>query len=189
MSIKTDLSEVTHEIDKLLRERRPDRYTVRGHDEDSTDLEADEVETTTWLDEVAADIEHLIPESTMRRLYARSLVGQREGKTTRNGNKALREIDRTGQEPLTWDWLDEPISVVTRVEQPGERVKLIEERVALRATTPKDLRDFATEERRRAGKDFATRNATCENAEWLADQMVEVGTGSLRAWVEHHNGV
>jgi hypothetical protein len=89
---------------------------------------------------------------------------------------------------LTWEWLDEPIAVITRVGHPGERVKVIEERVALRATTPKDLRDFATEERRRAGKDFATRNSTCENAEWLADQMVEVGTGNLRAWVDHRNG-
>lgn len=184
MTINSDMFEANKEIDRLLRERRPDRYTVRGHEDDRTDLDVDEVETNAWLDAIAADVEHLIPEATMRRLYARSLVGQREGGATRNGNKALRDIDLTGQEPLTWDWLDEPIAVVSRVIQPGGRVKVIEERVALRAANPKDLQDFATEERRRAGKDFTTRNFTCEKAEALAEQMIASGSRDLGSWAE-----
>jgi hypothetical protein len=187
MTINPALTELNSEIDRLLHERRPDRYTVRGDDQDSPELTSGEVETTNWLDQVADEVDSPAVTEAVRQIFLRSLVGQREGQKTRKGNKALRDLDRHGVQPLTYEWVDEPIAVVTRVIQPGERVKVIEERVALRAATPKDLRDFATEERRRAAKEFGTRNLTCENAEWLADQLVEVGAGNVRAWIEREN--
>lgn len=78
---------------------------------------------------------------------------------TKSANKLLREIHATQQFPL--DWMDAqclPIAV-------GK------ERVALRAVTSADLRQFANDERRTAANDFSTRNATCEAAEWIADLM------------------
>jgi hypothetical protein len=139
------MNELTAAIDKLLSERRPDRYEAEASSE--------------WLDDIAAEVAWLIPEDDARYKAARFVVGRREGEKTKSANKLLREIHDTKQWPLGWlDMLNLPIAV-------GK------ERVALRAVTSADLRQFANDERRAAASDFSVRNATCEAAEWMADIM------------------
>lgn len=133
------------QVDRLLGERRPDRYELEGGD--------------GWLDDIADEVEPLIPEAEARAIAARQMVRAREGQKTKAANRVLREVFLSGQPPLDWlDLLNLPIAV-------GK------ERIALRAATADDFRSFATDERRRAAADFASRNATCEAAEWLADMM------------------
>lgn len=136
------------EIDRLLGERRPDRYEPDGGDE--------------WLDLIADEIQYLIPESEARAIVARQAVRRRETDKLRAANRLLREIYDSKQLPVDWlDTMSLPMGVA-------------KERVALRAARPGDFRNFANEERRRAAADFASRNRTCEAAEWIADCM-EVG--------------
>lgn len=139
------MTERTGLIDLLLAERRPDRYEPDGGDE--------------WLDSIISEVAAEITVDEARWLLARHEVKQREGEKTKGANRLLREIGETKQLPLDWfENLHLPIAV-------GK------ERVALRAATPLDLRNFANEERRRAASDFTARNATCEGAEWLADHL------------------
>lgn len=172
MAIDPDLSHVLKEIDQLLRDRRPDRY--------HPNVEGD----TEWLDNIAEEVAPLIPDAKVREVFARKLVGQREGQATRSTNAFIREIEKSGQPPLDWfDYANDPISVITR-EFSGGREVVTEERVALRATTSRDFRLFAIEERRRAANEFATRNSTCEAAEWIADQIDLAGVQTFRDWAE-----
>jgi len=189
MAINPDLKLLRKKIDALLAECRPDRYTVRDsiadealiQDDDSdSDEESDQ---TTWLDVIAERVEDLIPEAELRRRYARREVGLREGRSTRRANDFLREIARSGQLPLGWlDLKDFPVAIVTRDVRPGERPRIREERVALRAMTPLDFKTFANEERRRAAVDFASRNASCEGAEWIAERMTMDRASRFDAW-------
>jgi hypothetical protein len=170
---------VNRAIDDLLAERRPDRYTVRDAVRADDALDADEVATTAWLDEVATEVQDLIPTEQTRRLFARQIVGQREGIATHRANDRLREIARSGQMPLGWmDQKDWPIAVVSRVTVRGE-TKVIEERVALRAATSADYRRFATEERRRGARDFSARNDACTGAEMIADELDRQGAQTV----------
>lgn len=192
MAINPDLTRLRKEISRLLAEKRPDRYTVRDtvtdpdDDDDLANLDVEETEEeTSWLDEIADEVADLVPEEEVRKLYARKVVGQEEGRATRRANGLLRKIKQTGQLVLTWfDVKDDPVAVVTRIVEPGKRDRIREERVALRAMTPRDLRDFATEERRRAAGDFAARNATCEGAEMVADWMTRGGFSRFESWAE-----
>jgi len=178
MAINPDLAKLRREIDRLLREQRPDRYVTRA----DAELE-DEVESTEWLDRVAEQVEHLVPEIEVIRLYARNLVGQREGQATQTANQLLRKIHRSGQLVLGWfDVKDDPVSVLTRIIQSGQRVKIVEERVALRAMSPTDFRKFADEERRRAARDASARYETCEGADYVADQMSIAGAIDFLTW-------
>lgn len=138
------MNELTALVDELLADRRPDRY-----DDGSAE----------WLDDIAAEVAPLIPEDDARYRAASMIVRRREGEKTKSANKLLREIYDSKQFPLGWlDYCSLPIAV-------GK------ERVALRAVTSADLRQFANDERRTAANDFSTRNATCEAAEWIADVM------------------
>lgn len=148
------MSDWNPEIDRLLAERRPDRYEPDGGDE--------------WLDGIADEVAPLIPASRAQVLAAGQAVRQRETQKLRHANRLLREIYETRQLPLGWmDCLTFPISV-------GK------ERVALRACTAKDLQGFASDERRDAAKEFTTRNLTCEAAEWIADQLIAAGAKYAR---------
>lgn len=183
MSINPDLTEVRRLIDGLLRARRPDRYVVRADDDDDLDLDAGEVATTAWLDDLAEEVEPHVPRQSAIRLFARSEVGRAEGKATRRVNDLLRRIHRSGQLPIDWlEMRNDPMAVVERLQQSGERVKVTEERVALRAVTAQDLLSFAVEERRRAGRDFAARNDACAGAEWVASQMLGIGSATFDEW-------
>ena len=192
MAINPDLTSLRKEISRLLAEKRPDRYIVRdtvtdpADDDDLASLDVEETEEeTSWLDEIADEVADLVPDEEVRKLYARKVVGQEEGRATRRANGLLRKIKQTGQLVLTWfDIKDDPVAVVTRTVEPGKRDRIKEERVALRAMTPTDFRDFATEERRRAAGDFAARNATCEGAELVADWMTRGGFKRFEAWAE-----
>jgi hypothetical protein len=107
-------------------------------------------------------------------------------KATSRANRLLRKIHRTGQLVLGW-WgvADDPVAVITRTVESGQRPRRKDERVALRAMTPRDFRDFATEERRRAADDFGARNDTCSGAERVADWMTQAGYGHFLAWAQH----
>lgn len=146
------MSEINGEVDRLLAEHRPDRYAKDGGD--------------GWLDDVADLVAGLIPEAEARVIHARSLVRAREAQKLKTANRVLRDVFDSRQLPLDWlDLLSLPIAV-------GK------ERVALRACTPEDFRQFAVEERRRAAGDFTARNHTCEAAEWMAEQMLAEGAAT-----------
>lgn len=139
-----DMTDRNALIDLRLNECRPDRY------DEATD---------GWLDDIAAEVADMIADDDARFLHARSLVRRREGEKTKSANKLLRQIFEDKQFPLDWmDMANLPIAVD-------------KERVALRAVTSADLRQFANDERRAAANDFSTRNTTCEAAEWIADLM------------------
>lgn len=142
------------QIDKLLAEMRPDRYVKDGGDE--------------WLDEVSDAVASLIPDAEAREIAASQAVRRREGALTKSTNRLLREIYEAGQPPLDWlETLHLPLAT-------GK------ERVALRAVTENDFLVFARDERRAAANDFASRNETCQAAEWLAVQMKSQGATYFR---------
>ena len=138
------MDELKSAIDELLAEQRPDRY---------------EPSEASWLDSVADQVKDLVPPKHAVFQLARTIVGNRERGKTQRTNKILRDAHTSEQFPGDWlKTLHLPLAV-------GK------ERVALRACTADDFRNFANQERRVAGKDFAVRNESCEAAEWVADQM------------------
>lgn len=142
------------DIDKLLAERRPDRYEVDGGD--------------GWLDEIADLIAMDIGVAEARFAAASAIVRRREGEKLKAANRLLREIRESGQFPLDWfETMHLPLSV-------GK------ERVAIRAMQAGDFVEFANTERRRAANDFSIRNESCEAAEWLADQITRQGVTYAR---------
>ena len=143
------MNRVNGEIDRLLAERRPDRYQL-GVDDD-------------WMEDVAAQISRRIPEHELRRLAADRMVKQRETVKTKQANKLLRDVFESPEPPLGW------------LEQQALPIVAGKERVALRAATAEDLELFAANERRDAAAEFATRNRSCEAAEWMAQEMRRQG--------------
>lgn len=180
MAIRTVVpTELNAEIDRLLRERRPDRY----------DSEAG----TGWLDEVAAEIEPMVEGERVVRRLASQLVRSREAVATRKANKLMRDISRSVEsgEPLMQeaiDWMmsfDWPLSIPDMLENDQGKMETVTTRVALRALTSDDLRLFALRERQAADKDYAARAASCKGAEWVASQMDSANAVNLREWVEN----
>jgi len=166
-------------IDAELRRRRPDRYNVRGAEDEN-----DDSLTASWLDDVAEAIQEQIPASIAVELLARRLVGLREGSATKRVNKFLRDMDAEGQYALPFEWwtcADEPVAVVTPVfdESTGEQMRLREERVALRAMTSTDWQTFIEHGRQRAQERFDTEMRVYLAAEWL---RAEQGGRSFYVW-------
>lgn len=184
---------ISETIARLLAERRPDRFVVSGDPDDDDELEGEDVARTDWLDQIARDIEAELTAGELRRVLLaniRQQVGVQEGQALRSVNTQLRQYHRSGEWPLfsvmdpavNGHLLNLPLGVVTRYQQPGERVKVLKEHVAFRAVTSDDLRKFATEERRRAAKEFSARNDSCAGAEELADRLDEDGAAFFGDW-------
>jgi hypothetical protein len=199
MALDPDLRALRKEVARLLLDRRPDRYTVRDAVVDNLEAELEPSEEdaedlppgdeTAWLDQIAADVAHLVPDEQVRKLYARKVVAQQEGSATKRANTLLRNIGRTGQLVLGWmDLEDYPIAVITRAVDAAGRVHVREERVALRAAGPPEFDAFAIEERRRAARDFGSRNDTCTGAEWLSVQMQVDHERRFDVWARRHDG-
>lgn len=142
-------TDLNSEIDRLLAERRPDRYEPHGGDE--------------WLDQIAAEVAHLVPVGAAQAIHAAAVVRRREGDKKKKTNQLLRDIAESGQPPLGW------------FEHQRLPLAVGKERVALGAARPDDLRQFAAEERRRILADMAARNESCEGAEVLAGWMEKNG--------------
>jgi hypothetical protein len=184
-------------IEQLLHERRPDRYTIRNSWEGANDVApfpdvsalldpdaAPEGAATAWLDKIAKEVADDVPELEARQLYASQIVRQMEGSATKRANALLRKIGQSGQLIIGW-WgnEDDPVAVITRKVVDG-KMRVKEERVALRSMYHRDFRDFALEERKRASKDFSARNDTCVGAELIADRMEAAGATTFRAWAD-----
>lgn len=144
--------ELRHEVEALLGLDRPDRY---------------EAGDTGWMDRAMDYAASRVPASTARAVYAETFVKGVESNQLRASNKLLREVFRSKEFPFDW------------IEQFRTPVSVGKDRVTLAAATPRDLDAFATEERRRAARDFTSRNETCEAAEWLAEQMQAQGADRL----------
>lgn len=145
-TLRYDPDHVGPWVDGLLSEARPERY-------DAGDC--------SWREGVYAEVAKLIDVKAAAAVAAKQFVDSREIKATRRANKRLRWMGINSSWPT--DWSDDvdgrhPISV-------GEK------RVTLAAATAKDLSEWAIEERRRAGRDFAARTWACDGAEWAAAQM------------------
>ena len=169
---------------ELLDEFRPDRYVVSDTTEDLDDEEQENHEDTRWLDDLATALAPQLPDQQIKKLYARQVLGRMEADALRRGNKHLRAFFLEQQPQLGWlEQLNYPIQVVQRISRPGERVRVRRERVRLGAMTSHDLRAFAIEERRNAGRDFATRNETCEAAEYFADRLDQTASTTIDHWV------
>lgn len=142
-------------VDGLLRANRPDRY-LPGAD---------------WLDEVAERVENKITIIEAKRLAARQIVGQREGRATRSVNKFLKSLSTEGgfALPETWaPYADEPVAFIedADTETGGHRV-----RVAFRAMKARDWRQFALHGRVAAQHRFDAEMAMYDAADWLASQQ------------------
>jgi hypothetical protein len=164
---KGTIRDLRKTINELLDLRRPDRYTIGGITEDGQS-------ETKFLTDTAAEIESLIPEASAVKRFAQELVNEEEAKSTQRANKVWKDYYLTGQRPLFLDGIRAwPMSVVS--VDPNDKTKRITERVALRAVTDDDGEAFANEERRRAGRDFSARNATCEGIELIVARTREAG--------------
>lgn len=155
--------ELVNIVDGLLRSNRPDRY-LPGAD---------------WLDEVASMVENKITVIEAKRLAARQIVGQREGRATRSVNKFLKSLATNGGFALTSAWApyaDEPVAFVEAIgdEDKGTRV-----RVAFRAMKAADWQQFALHGRVDAQHRFDAEMAMYDAAEWLASQQ---GAGTFIEW-------
>lgn len=142
-------------VDGLLRAHRPDRYLPGGD----------------WLDEVAAKVENKITVIEAKRLAARQLVGQREGKATRSVNRFLKSLSTEGGFVLPASWApyaDEPVAFV---ESAGEADKGHRIRVAFRAMKASDWQQFALHGRADAQHRFDAEMAMYDAADWLAGQQ------------------
>lgn len=143
-------------VDGLLRAHRPDRYEP-GAD---------------WLDDVATKIENKITIIEAKRLAARQIVGQREGRATRAVNKFLKSLGAgAGGFSIDQAWIafaDEPVAFIEGVgEESAER----RVRVALRAMRSEDWKQFALYGRADAQHRFAAEMAMYDAADWLAAQQ------------------
>lgn len=181
---------INPEIDRLLAERRPDRFVVGDSDEPEA---TDEAIGSKWLDEIARDIEARVDPGELRRFVLsdmRARVRAREGVALKSVNSLLRQYDRSGQWPLfainepavNGHLLNLPLGVVTRSHHSGEHQKVVREHVAFRAVMPDDLRKFAQEERRRTANESAARYESCNGAERLADEMDIAGAVTFGDW-------
>lgn len=164
---KRTMTDLRALINERLDAIRPDRYTIGGITDDGES-------ETAFLTAVAADIEPLIPEAEAKKRLAQTLVNAEESKATRRANDFFKDYARSGQPPMFWmedgAW---PVSITS--EHPDDKTKRITERVALRALSANDALAFAHEERRRAAKDFAARNESCEGAELAAERTKAAG--------------
>lgn len=136
-------------IPALLDAARPDRY-------DPSDK--------SWQAGVIERVAFEIPTAEARQFLAERLVSSAEASATRRTNKLLREIGETGSWPL--DWLETMAWPLALDDS---------QRVALRAAHPDDFATFASRERRDAARDFTSRNAACEGAEFVAEYMLANG--------------
>jgi hypothetical protein len=179
-------------IDRLLRERRPDRFVMSG-DPDERDLDRNETIGAEWLDQIARDIEAELTADELPQVLLKSVradVNAREGAALKIVNRELRQYHQSGQWPLfaidepamNGHLLDLPLGVVSRSQYRGEQAKVLKEHVAFRAVTSDDLRKFAQEERRRAANEFESRNQSCAGAESLADELDLAGAVTFGEW-------
>lgn len=141
-----------------LNERRPDRYTPGDQD------------TSKWLDEIAEEFAGGIDVKTAQVRAVRAIVGSLEGAQTRETNHILRSV--RDQPPLDWVFFRTLPLVVG------------DERVAIRACTPDDFREFAGEENIRANEEYKIRQDTVSGALWIAEYMEQnnVQSGAVLHW-------
>lgn len=148
---------LTQQIDIWLAEARPERYLSTEKD---------------WMDAVVDravdEIRRLsTPRKTAEEL-ARRRTYQREGIATRQSNRVLYDIGRTGQLPLWWcdtpDWravhfeyLHAPVAVCARRKL----------RVRFGAVTAEDWGEWITEHDREAEKRREAEEKARGGAEWL----------------------
>jgi hypothetical protein len=166
-----------------MDEERPSRYVVSdsGGDGEFESPECDD--GVEWMDRVAERVHGLIPDGEAKRRFARREVGMIETANLRRGNKYLRDLGANSQLDLgLLGCMSYPVSVCHRIVKEGERSQTRVVRVRIESLTSSDLRVFAESERRRAAKDFAVRNETCEAAERLADEVDECGARTVREW-------
>ena len=157
--------ELTAIVDGLLRVNRPDRYEP-GAD---------------WLDRVAEMVENKITITEAKRLAARQIVGHREGRATKAVNRFLKTL-KQGREfalPETWaPFSDEPVAF-EEFDETGTKTKRI--RVAFRAMTSGDWKQFSLHGRIEAQHRFDAEMAMYDAADWLAGQQGEL---PFMAWAE-----
>lgn len=146
------------EIRRALDERRPDRYAPGDSDTDK------------WLDELAEEFAPMIAVQEAQRRAARAIIANLEAAKTRQTLTIVRQCKL--QPPLDWDFFRALPLVVGN------------ERVAIRAVTSNDWRQFAQEEKGRTDEEHSIRMATVEGALWLADYMDQQGfaTGTDLHW-------
>lgn len=152
-------------VDGLLRAHRPDRYLPGAE----------------WLDEVAELVENKITIIEAKRMAARQIVGQREGRATRSVNKFLKSLaSESGFAlPATWaPYADEPVAFIegSDAEVGGHRI-----RVAFRAMKAEDWQQFALHGRADAQHRFDAEMAMYEAADWLASQQ---GSSTFSEWAQ-----
>lgn len=187
------------DVARILDERRPDRYVVDEkivegeelmmEDAQPYEFDASDVATTDWLDGVVDDVAGMLPEEEVqvRQVFARGVVAQIEGTACRAANREIRRLYDERQLNLAWlDNVNLPLSIETREPVWGgqNRVRVRTTRVRLGAMTDADFDAFEIAERRRASREFRTRNDTCDAAQWIAEQMRGAKAKSFRAWVE-----
>lgn len=180
------------EIAGKIDRRRPDRYYVSDstEPEDYEDPDLQEIPDDGWLDEIGDEHANRIPVTEAQKRQARTIVRSIEESNLRRGNAAMRRLweDRGQLELGPLDGLNYPLSIERRKVVSGERPRVRQERVRVGAMTPGDLELWASQQRRAASREYATREQTFTAAENIAEEMRMNANATVDAWADDNRG-
>lgn len=156
--------ELNQRIDAALSAVRPDRYEPGGD----------------WIRPVIADFAADMSVFEARQIAAETIVRRREAEATKRVNRMLKGLVAAGQYTLPLDWFlyaNEPVAL----EREDDKGRIVRVRVALRAMTADDWRDFSLHGRVAAQHRLDAEMSMYEAAEWIAAQQADEPFGS---WAE-----
>lgn len=157
--------ELTHLIDDLLYDVRPERYSADDKD---------------WMDPVITRIETELGRRRVREVIhdiARRRVHNREAVATRKANRILRDINDTGQLPLGWgDGEDWKKLFVDTLHCP---LSIARQRVRFGAASPQDLNQWELENARDDDKRRMAQISARAGARLVAQWALEQGVGRV----------
>lgn len=167
--------EMNQRIDAALNASRPDRYEPGD----------------SWINDVIADIAGEINMFEARQIAAEVIVRRREAEATKRVNRLLKQVGGPGgQYALPFDWyayISEPVAF----ERTDARGGMRRIRVALRAMTADDWRNFALNGRVAAQHRHDAEMAMYDSAEWLAAEQGDAmfGQWATVASPQGHEGI
>lgn len=188
------------EFAQRLNTARPDRYLIEerfvegeelvsGQDYPAEWEDEDDPQSDDWIADVAAEMESSMPmtERQARMIFADKQGRELDGRALRQANDRIRRMYHDRQPDLGWfDAKDLPVSVEVREPVWGgeNRVRIRTYRVRLAAMTDVDWDAVEIAERRRAAREFRSRNEKCDAAQMFSERQRAAKARNWLAWLE-----
>jgi hypothetical protein len=137
--------DLNRDLDRWLFEARPPRYI----------WEPD----ITWMDPIIDRVAKRLPETEVKKLFARQFVRRHESGKSRYSNNELRKIYDTRQWPFDW------------MERAMEPLSVDKERVQLGMCTAADFEIFAEHEEASANAEHSVRLHTVTATRYFSEQL------------------